>query len=108
MLFQLQQEIRCKTMIFPAVEEAVTLCIELVDRAGQLLHAFANLLCHAAERPPLALAGHGGVLYNHMLGLAAIALSLCGPVLLQEGKNSPFITCCCSRNQDTMGKADMM
>lgn len=85
-LFQLQQQIRCKTMIFPAVEEAVALCIELVDRAGQLLHAFANLLCHAAERPPLALAGHGGVCTITCLVLQQLPWACVAPFYFKKAK----------------------
>lgn len=59
LFFPLGQQVGCKTSVLPAVGEAAVLRIELAVRAGWMLHAFANLLCHAAERPPLAQAAGG-------------------------------------------------
>lgn len=56
LLFPLGQQVSCKTSVLPAVGEAAVLCIEPAVGTGWILHAFANLLCHAAERPLLAQA----------------------------------------------------
>lgn len=59
LLFPLGQRVCCQTLVLPAVGEAAVLCIEPAVKAGWMLRAFANLLCHVAERPPLAQAAGG-------------------------------------------------
>lgn len=59
LLFPLGHQVCCKTSVFPVVGEAAMFHIKPAVRAGWMLLAFANLLCHVAERPLLAPAASG-------------------------------------------------
>jgi len=72
LLFPLHQQLVYKTSVHPAAGEDAVLHIKPVVRVGWMLHAFANLICHVAERPPLAQRAGG----MHRLVSRAIACSV--------------------------------